>query len=170
MNRALRTVILGLALVGLAPGLHAAPAQSSGHALQLSDLRKLVRIGSPEVSPDGRHVAVVVSHWDWKNDKSLPAIVLVDVATGKQRTLTWKRKGIGDLKWSHDGSRLAFIAPDTSPVEKPGEGDNKDAQDKGPKRQVFVMPMDGGDPVRVTACQARRGRLCLESRGQRIAY
>jgi len=166
----IRVAVLGLALAILSPVLRAAPPKSAGHAFQLTDLRKLVRLSDPQISPDGRKVALVVSHWDWKNDKSRPAIVLVDVTTGKRRTLTWKRKGIGNLQWSHDGSRLAFIAPDSATAKTSAAGAEKAASDKRPKPQVFVMPMNGGDPVPVTHAERGVAGYAWSPDDRRIAY
>ncbi len=155
MKGAFRIAAMIAGLVVGAGTLHAAPAASAhGKPFQLEDLRKLVSISDPQVSPDGRHVAVVVSHWDWKNDKSKPAIVLIDVASGHSRMLTWKRDDVEALKWSHDGTRLAFIASDDSPSDT-ADADAKKKDGDGPQPQVFVMSMRGGDPVPVT--QAERG-------------
>lgn len=123
-------------------------------SFQLSDLRRLVSFGDPKISPDGRRVAVIVTTPDWKSDKHKQQIMLVDVASGAQRVLTWRRSEISGLHWSHDGTRLAFIASDAMPDPLAGpDDDHKGA--KGAKAQVFVMPMDGGDALRVT--DAKRG-------------
>src|SRR6185437_6913640 len=108
-------------------------------------------LSDPQISPDGTKIAVIVSTPDWKADKRRQEIDLVDVATGATRALTWKRSGLGSLHWSPDGARLAFLAEDH------GAQDGSDARDddsgKGDddkKAQIFVMPMDGGDSVRIT--------------------
>jgi len=114
-------------------------AATATPAFQLSDLQKLVSLSDPQISPDGKRIAVIVSTPDWKTDKSQPEIDLVDAVSGTRRALTWKRTDISSPRWSPDGTRLAFIARD-------------DATKQG---QLFVMSMDGGDAVRVT--EAKRG-------------
>ncbi|MGB8377528.1 MAG: hypothetical protein WCE70_03540, partial [Rhodanobacteraceae bacterium] len=137
---------------------HAAPDKAS---FQLSDLRKLVSLSDPQISPDGKRIAVIVSTPDWKSDKSKQEIDLVDVATGSRRAATWHRSGIASLHWSHDGTRLGFIAKDALPDPTPAIGsdskndDNGTGSDDEHQQQIFVMPMDGGDPIRVT--HAKRG-------------
>ena len=38
----------------------------------LDDLAKFVRVGGPQVSPDGKWIAYTVSHIDTGEDKNLP--------------------------------------------------------------------------------------------------
>ncbi len=61
-------------------------------------------------------------------------------ASGAIRTLVRDRDDVDTPRWSPDGGRLAFLA---SPPKDP------DAKDE-PSPQLFVLRMDGGDPVRIT--------------------
>ncbi|MHB1897247.1 MAG: TolB family protein, partial [Metallibacterium sp.] len=150
-------LLLGLALVACAVA-HTAEAASKV-SFQLTDVRDLVRLSQPQIAPDGRHIALIVTRADWKTDKNDPSIELVDVASGKARVLTWHRKGIAALQWSHDGTRLAFLAEAAVPVAAKVGSDAADEANAGkdakPKLQVLVMSMDGGDPRQIT--QAPRG-------------
>jgi dipeptidyl aminopeptidase/acylaminoacyl peptidase len=126
----------------------------TGRHFQLSDLRRIVSLGEAQISPDGRHVALVVSRPDWKEDKSEQELDLVDTANGAVRVLTYKRTGLGYPRWSPDGGRLAFIAND---------GDSKQAQ-------IFVMPMQGGDAKRIS--EAKKGVIAYSwsPDGERLAF
>lgn len=111
------------------------PAQAQQEQpFQLTDLKKLVRISSPRISPDGSHIAIIVSRPDWKKDEYKQELDLVDVAKKSSRSITYNREGISQPRWSSDGSHLAFLS--------------KDPETK--KSQIFVMSMKGGDPVRIT--------------------
>jgi dipeptidyl aminopeptidase/acylaminoacyl peptidase len=149
---------------------HAAPAAAP--AFQLADLRQLTSLSDPQISPDGRHVAVIVTHWNWQTDKPEKAIELIDVASGKARMLTQRRKGLEALQWSHDGSRLAFMAEDKSPDESTsGSGGKAMGQDdEGPQPQVFVMAMDGGDPRPVTHAAHGADSFSWSPDDSRIAF
>lgn len=140
----------------------------------LKDMRQLVRLSDAQVSPDGKRIAVIVARPNWETDKFDQEIDLIDVATGQRRVLTWKRKDISELRWSHDGTRLAFIARDAAPAKagegKAGKADEKGGEDEGPKPQVFVMPMDGGDPVPVTAAPRGVDGYAWSPDDSRIAY
>jgi dipeptidyl aminopeptidase/acylaminoacyl peptidase len=154
-------------VVSLSAPVHARSAKPA--QFQLGDLRKLVRLGEPRISPDGKRVALVVSTPNWKTDKDEQHIELVDVATGKARSLTWHRRQIGSLRWSHDGARLAFLAQSQAMPSESGKAGDKSG-DADPKRQVFVMSMRGGDARRVT--DAKRGvtSFSWSPNDRRIAY
>ncbi|MDE2451087.1 MAG: hypothetical protein KGO22_19075 [Gammaproteobacteria bacterium] len=65
----------------------------------LADLRSLVSLSDPQVSPDGRQIAVVVSRPDWNTDKATHEIDLIDVATGTRRALTRYRTDVSSPRW-----------------------------------------------------------------------
>ena len=129
--RAIHLVAL-LGLVFLSSLLPAA-ATTAG-TFQLDDLRRIVSLSAAQISPDGRQVAVIVSGPNWETDENEREIELVDVASGTRRTFTHARQGPSTPRWSPDGACLAFLAKDP-----------KTRQD-----QIFVAPMRGGDPQRVT--------------------
>ena len=131
-----------------------AHADATASTFQLSDLQKIVNLGEPQISPDGKRIAVVVSTPDWKADKSKQEIDLVDSASGARRMLTWKREGISSPRWSPDGTRLAFIADDAE--TKQG--------------QLFVMPMDGGDAQRITDIKRGVDSFSWSPDGKQIAF
>lgn len=136
--------------LSLSPAAYAA----SGQSFKLDDLRKLAHLSEPQISPDGRHVAVIVSTPDWKTDKSLQEIELVDVASGAMRPLTWKREDLASPRWSPDGTRLAFVAKD---------GDSKEDQ-------LYVMPMDGGDARRITSTRHGVDAFSWSPDGRQLAF
>ncbi len=129
-------------------------AQSDKQPFQLTDLRKLVSLSSPRISPDGSRVAIVVSRPDWEKDKSKQDIELVNVVDGTMRSLTFEREEISNLSWSPDGGRLAFMAND----------------DQSKKPQIFVMPMNGGDPIKITDSKTGVSEFTWSPDGQKIAF
>ncbi len=129
-------------------------AQSSKQPYQLTDLRKMVSISDPQVSPDGSCIAAVVSRSDWEKDKSKEEIDLVNVADGFTRSLTFEREGLSNLRWSPDGSKLAFIAKD---------GESKQGQ-------IYLMSMNGGDAVRITDSKTGVEEYSWSPDGKRIAF
>ncbi|GGY18468.1 peptidase [Rhodanobacter panaciterrae] len=131
-----------------------AHAATTAQAFQLNDLQRVVSLSEPQISPDGKRIAVVVSTPDWKTDKSQQELDLVDVASGVRRALTWKREGLSSPRWSPDGARLAFIA--------------KDAETK--EGQLYVMPMDGGDALRITETKRGVDAYSWSPDGKQIAF
>jgi dipeptidyl aminopeptidase/acylaminoacyl peptidase len=140
---------------GSAPTPAGTEKKSTVH-LGLDDLGKLVGLADPHLSPDGRSVVVVVSRPNYDKNRQESELVLVDVATGKQRVLTHDREAVGQPRWSPDGDRLAFLA-------RAGSG-------KEARHQVFVMPMAGGDARRVTDAPTGVQHYSWKPDGTEIAY
>ena len=110
-----------------------APAQPA-KAVSIRDLLRIVRLGDPQLSPDGGTVALVETRADAESDEYRTEVVLVDVARREQRALTRARHHADTPRWSPTGDRIAFLAPDADKV-----------------RQLYVMPMTGGEALQVTA-------------------
>ena len=123
-------------------------------AFQLSDVHKLVSLSEPQISPDGRQIAVIVSTPDWETDKPKQELDLVDTASGTRRALTWDREKVSAVRWSPDGTRLAFLA--------------EDPQTKKP--QIFVMPMNGGDAKCITDDKQGVDTYSWSPDGRHIAF
>jgi len=129
-------------------------AQSNKPSFRLKDLRRLVRLSSPRISPDGRKIAVIVSRPNWKKDKNNQEIDLLNISSGQMRKITYKREGLSEIRWSPDSKLLAFIAKDTGTK----------------KSQIFVMPMNGGDPIMITKSKTGVNEYAWSPDGKKIAF
>jgi len=136
--------------------LAASFAGAAARTMVLDDMRRIVDVSEPQLSPDGRSIAVIVSRVNWEEDKSNSTLVLVDVATGAQRSLTHDRDDISSPRWAPSGDRLAFL-------DSVGDGDDATAQ-------VFVLPMDGGDAVQVTKAATDVEQFAWKPDGKQIAF
>ncbi len=154
MTRALRTFVPVAAALVAAALCVGAPA--SARPIALDDLRKIVGVSSPAISPDGKRAVVIVSRIEWNDDRTVRELDLIDLATHARRALTYDRKGLAEPRWSPDGAKLAFIAD---------EGTGEEA-----KSQVFVMPMDGGDARPVTKAPEGVEQFAWRPDGGAIAY
>ena len=115
-------------------GVLAGVAHAQPRAFTLDDIAAFKTITEVAVSPDGSQATFTVRRtiladnrtqvdlWGVRTDGSRPA-----------RQLTDDRPGESALRWSRDGSRLAFLA------------------DRDGSRQVWVLPVDGGEAVRLTS-------------------
>lgn len=124
--------------------------------LKLEDLRRTVSLAVPKISPDGKSVAVLLRRADYEKDRSVYDLVLVDVATTRARTLLHDAAGIASVEWSPDGSSIAFIAR---------AGSGEDAQ-----TQLFVLPMNGGEPLQLTKQSHGVDALDWRPDGRAIAF
>ncbi|MFZ3243663.1 MAG: S9 family peptidase [Candidatus Acidiferrales bacterium] len=106
-------------------------AQSPKRAIQFDDLIAMHRISDPQISPDGKWIAYVVSTPDMAANHSVSNIWLVPATGGDERQIT---RGGSDYRprWSPDGQRIAFIS-------------SRDGAS-----QVYTMSIYGGEASRLT--------------------
>jgi dipeptidyl aminopeptidase/acylaminoacyl peptidase len=136
--------------------LGAASTSAQTRKIELSDLAKITSVSDPQISLDGKSIVFVVSRPNIEQDRSDRELVLMDIASGIQRILTYDRKGVGSPRWSPNDDRLAFVAVD---------GSAKDA-----KPQVFVLPMTGGEARKLTDAPEGIEQFAWRPNGQDIAY
>jgi dipeptidyl aminopeptidase/acylaminoacyl peptidase len=96
--------------------------------MSLVDLASLQRIAGapPQLSPDGKTVAYLLSKTDWKAGRQIFQLWRQEVAGGAPVQLTFSEGGVqpGALRWSPDGKTLLFL---------------RDGQ-------IALLPLDGGEP------------------------
>ncbi len=122
--------------------------------LTFEDLRRVVSVRSPQISPDGKRIVFVRSRIDWKRDRYDTELVLADTAGGTPRVLTHDRAGVAQPRWSPDGMRIAYLAS---------------AQEKKPP-QLYVLPMDGGDSQRITNAKQGVESFAWRPDGRALAF
>ncbi len=102
-------------------------------AMTAESMWQLKRIGSPAISPDGRHAVYGVTAFDDENDKGDADLWIVATAGGEPRRLTSMKGNESEPAWSPDGQWIAFVAK---------RGDDKQSQ-------LYVIAVDGGEATRV---------------------
>ncbi len=150
-----RDAVLGIlaVLVALATPT---PAKAQARKIELGDFQKIVGVSSPAISPDGKSIVIIVSRVNWNEDRYDSQLVLVDIATGAQRTLTNIRKGLGSPQWSPSGDRLAFLA--------------EAGEEKKAAAQIFVLPMNGGEAQQITSAPLGVEQYAWRPDGSFVAF
>jgi dipeptidyl aminopeptidase/acylaminoacyl peptidase len=112
-----------------------APAASravESHPFSVHDLLAMSRIADPQVSPDGRSVAFTVRVTDMEANKGRTSVWTADLASKTSRRLTSGEASDSSPRWAPDGKSLYFLSG------------------RGGSSQVWLLPLAGGEPVRVT--------------------
>jgi len=112
---------------------------------------RIVRLSDPQISPDGASVALVVSRANYEENRFDAELVLVDIRTRAQRSLTHGRR-VSQPRWSPDGKSLAFLATIDG------------------KAQMFVLPMAGGEAQQVTKSAIGIQQFAWRPGAPQIAY
>ncbi len=120
--------------------------------MKIDDLFKLRAVGKVAISPDGGRIAFELKRFSLDENKNFCQIMLVDVASGEMRALTQGDHTDAMPRWSPDGSRLAFVS----------------SRDKG--ATLWTLPMDGGQPTRLTKPDGSVKDFDWSPDGRYIAY
>ncbi len=99
-----------------------------------------VSVNSPKISPDGRRVIYEQSRTNWETNAFDTELWIADVVTGSRHPLSLRGTSSSDAAWSADGRWIAFLS------DRPGSLKDSPAG----KRQLYVMPSDGGEAQQVT--------------------
>ncbi|HEV7620789.1 MAG TPA: S9 family peptidase, partial [Flavisolibacter sp.] len=117
-----------------------AHAQSTNkRMLQPSDLYRLQHVSSPQVSPDGKWVAYVVSSVDTSKDKRNTKLWMISWDGKESVELTNGPGNENNPKWSPDGKYLSFLSARKEAEEKTEAG-----------AQLWIMDRRGGEAKRIT--------------------
>lgn len=117
----------------------------------LDAMSQIVRLSDPQLSPDGKSIAVIVSRANLEENRSDAELLLIDIATRAQRVLT-TRRGLTQPRWSPSGDHLGFLATvDT-------------------KSQLFLLPIAGGEARQVTKSPTGLQQYAFAPDSARIAY
>ena len=147
LGRAHRAVGFSLLLLLAAPGL------AQARRFSADDLPKLVRIGEPQLSPDGTAVLSVISRANLVDNRWDGELTLIDVASKASRVLTRGRQGVASVRWSPDGRSVAFLANDAAG-----------------RAQLHVLAMDGGDARQLTSSKTPVTHLAWRPDGAALAF
>jgi dipeptidyl aminopeptidase/acylaminoacyl peptidase len=119
------------------------------------DVYELTGVADPRLSPDGARVAYVVSTLEREANDYGGSIWVgpVDGSQPAQRFTTGEKRD-GSPRWSHDGTKLAFVGK---------RGDRKAAQ-------LYVISAEGGEATRLTDLKEDVGEPSWSPDGKRIAF
>ena len=115
--------------------VHAADTAQPRRSLTPDDFYNLQIVSEPQVSPDGKWVAYVVSTNDRDADESRSAIWMVSWDGTQQVPLTNPAHDLSSPRWSRDGRYLSYIATPAG-------------ADKG---QIMLMDRRGGEAKALTS-------------------
>lgn len=152
------TTVLRILLV-LAVGPCVMPAAAQGTSPQSAgwtpaEMMKVKDVGNVQVSPDGRRVVYTVTEAVMTDDKSeyLTQIHLASSDRTGGQQITFGDKSNSSPQWSPDGRTIAF------------------ASSRGGRRNVWLLPVDGGEAQQLTDAKTGVGLFKWSPTGQQIAF
>jgi dipeptidyl aminopeptidase/acylaminoacyl peptidase len=122
------------------------------HALTFDEFISLGRVTDPQVSPDGKTVAFVVTVHNKAENKTNSNIYLVAADGGPTRPLTAAKGANNTPRWLPDGKSLAFIST------RNGEA------------QIWTVPVIGGDAQKVSSISTGVSDLQVSPDGKWFSF
>jgi len=125
--------VIALLLVGLCS---LAVAQNRTYTIE--DLLKVRRVGDPQVSPDGKHVAFTAGDVNFDANRVVTQIFVTSIEGGGMKQLTNGDRSSTAPRWSPDGKKIAYTTGGQVWVMD-SDGDHKD--------QITKISTDAAAPV-----------------------
>lgn len=101
-------------------------------AVRIDDLFRLILPHAPTISPSGEQIAFAIKRVDGAENRYYSHLNVVSAKGGRVRALTHGAVTDTSPAWSPDGGQLAFVS------------------DRGGKLNVWILPLAGGEPRRIT--------------------
>jgi dipeptidyl aminopeptidase/acylaminoacyl peptidase len=126
-------------------------AVAAKRPMTIDDLFRFQRVSDPQISPDGKTVAYVVTHVSLAQNRSTSSIWLVS-GHGTPRQLTNSAKKDSQPRWSPDGKKLLFES------NRSGDG------------QVWVIDLHGGEARQLTHISTGASNAIWSPDGRWVAF
>ncbi len=121
-------------------------------AITFDDLISLGRVSDPQISPDGKTTAFVVTWQLFEENTSTSNIYLVPTAGGEVRQLTAAKGANKNPRWLPDGKTIAFIST------RDGES------------QIWSIPVNGGEAKKISHIATEASGLMVSPDGKWFAF
>lgn len=120
--------------------------------MELEDLFRVKRVSDPQLSPDGRWVAYVVTEVDKAANKTNSDIWLIPTKGGDARQLTNSPKHDRHPRWSPDGKLIAFES------------------NRSGAFQIYLISLGGGEARQLTTISTEATQAVWSPDGKNIAF
>jgi dipeptidyl aminopeptidase/acylaminoacyl peptidase len=122
------------------------------HAITFDDLISFGRVSDPQISPDGKTVAFVVTWQLREENKSASNVYLVNVNGGDVRQLTNAKGSNNSPQWMPDGKTIAFLST------RDGES------------QIWMISVSGGEAKKISHIRTEASGLVVSPDGKWFAF
>jgi dipeptidyl aminopeptidase/acylaminoacyl peptidase len=148
---AMNLVILSLFIVSISLGI-SGEEKKDFKLLTKETYMEMESVGSPSISPDGKHILFTRGGVDKMNDRSRSNLWLSDISGSRIRELTHGNWRDSSPIWSPDGKKIAFFS------------------DRGGTNQIHVMWFDTREVAQLTHLDQSPSSLRWSPDGKMLAF
>jgi len=130
----MRSARLGFVLLSCVTAILGAQPSGAKRAIRIGDMYRLKNVSDPQLSPEGKWVAYVVSSTDSVKDKTDSDVWMTAWDGSQTIQVTSSPDGESSPRWSPDGRYLAFLS----------------SRQGGKGSQLWLLDRQGGEAKRVT--------------------
>jgi len=149
----MRVARIASILLSCAVAVAAAQSSAAKRPIRIGDMYHLKNVGDPQISPEGKWVAYVVSTTDSAKDKTDSDIWMTSWDGAQSIQVTSSPDGESEPRWSPDGRYLAFLS----------------SRQGGKGSQLWLLDRQGGEAKRVTELKTGIRAYEWAPDGKRIA-
>ncbi|MBI4811085.1 MAG: S9 family peptidase [Ignavibacteriales bacterium] len=120
--------------------------------LEIEDLFRIKRVADPQISPDGKWIAFVITDVDKVANKMNSDIWLMPISGGEMRRLTSSPGSDANPRWSPNSKTIAFVS------SRSGDG------------QIWLIDVDGGEARQFTTLSPGASNPVWSPDGKTIAF
>ncbi len=142
-------IVLGLLLFSVEASLG---AEENHRLLEKETYLEMESVGSPSISPDGKHILFTRSWVDKMNDRSRSNLWIVDAGGIRIRELTHGNWEDSSPVWSPDGDKIAFLS------------------DRDGTTQIHVFWLDTREVAQLTHLDQKPNDLRWSPDGKKLAF
>jgi len=124
----------------------------SKRPMEVDDLFRIKRVSDPQMSPDGKRIAFVITEMDKPNNKSSSDIWTMLSTGGDPVRLTNTHKHDHHPRWSPDGKWISYES------------------NRGGSYQIYLTSPDGGEPKQLTNISTEASQAVWSSDGKYLAF
>jgi dipeptidyl aminopeptidase/acylaminoacyl peptidase len=132
--------------------LHSLSTAGEKRLITVADLYGYGQVEDIQVSPDGAHLAFMVTFHDLQSGLPNNDIWIIPTKGGEPRRMTHTDGEDHNPRWSPDGKQIAFIS------------------DREGGEQVWLLPVDGGEAKRLTDTSTGVSDLGWSPDGKRLLF
>jgi dipeptidyl aminopeptidase/acylaminoacyl peptidase len=147
----LQRILVGLVI---ASAITTSSIAADKRSMQVEDFFKLKRVAAPQISPDGKNVVYQIASVNLAENKSTTALWIAssEKKTPPKPLTDPKGKRDSNPRWSPDGKMVLFES------------------NRSGSPQLWVVPIDGGEPKQVTNISSGAGSGIWSPDGSHIAF